>query len=346
MATPVNSWDQAGTWMGAPGSWLILTPPPPASGSVRGMDASDQVGEIEGHAVLWRGTPESRVDLEGVDQGSVALAARSGVQVGTVVAPSALNRAVLWTGAFGSRINLHPSGAYDSIAYATDGLRQGGTVRWVWNGAEHAALWSGTAASVVDLSPAGRPSAVRGMAPGVQVGESFFQGQGYRASLWRGTAASWTDLHPPGNPGGSRLLATAGNVHVGTLSEAGLERAAVNFGTPTTWVSLHRFLPPQYQSWSVATSVHQEGPTISIGGYAYGSTAQREAILWIGTVPCYANCDASTAFPILNVADFTCFLHRFATGDAYANCDGSTAPPTLNVADFVCFLQRFAVGCQ
>jgi hypothetical protein len=60
---------------------------------------------------------------------------------------------------------------------------------------------------------------------------------------------------------------------------------------------------------------------------------------------CYANCDNSTAAPVLNVADFTCFLQRFAAGESYANCDGSTAQPVLNVADFTCFLQRFAAGC-
>jgi hypothetical protein len=61
--------------------------------------------------------------------------------------------------------------------------------------------------------------------------------------------------------------------------------------------------------------------------------------------PCYANCDNSSTPPVLNVADFTCFLGRFADGDPYANCDGSTAPPTLNVQDFSCFLQKFAAGC-
>jgi hypothetical protein len=60
---------------------------------------------------------------------------------------------------------------------------------------------------------------------------------------------------------------------------------------------------------------------------------------------CYANCDGSTAAPILNVGDFTCFLQRFAAGESYANCDDSTAPPVLNVGDFTCFLQRFAAGC-
>jgi hypothetical protein len=60
---------------------------------------------------------------------------------------------------------------------------------------------------------------------------------------------------------------------------------------------------------------------------------------------CYANCDGSTALPVLNVLDFSCFLQKFAAADPYANCDGSTAAPLLNVADFTCFLQRFAQGC-
>ena len=60
---------------------------------------------------------------------------------------------------------------------------------------------------------------------------------------------------------------------------------------------------------------------------------------------CYPNCDNSTATPILNVNDFTCFLNKFAAGDPYANCDGSTLSPVLNVNDFICFQQMFAAGC-
>jgi hypothetical protein len=60
---------------------------------------------------------------------------------------------------------------------------------------------------------------------------------------------------------------------------------------------------------------------------------------------CYANCDISINPPILNVADFGCFLGKFAAGDLYANCDDSTAAPVLNVADFGCFLSKFAAGC-
>jgi hypothetical protein len=60
---------------------------------------------------------------------------------------------------------------------------------------------------------------------------------------------------------------------------------------------------------------------------------------------CYANCDGSVSPPVLNVADFTCFLQKFAAGDPYANCDQSTTPPVLNVGDFSCFLEAYAAGC-
>jgi hypothetical protein len=60
---------------------------------------------------------------------------------------------------------------------------------------------------------------------------------------------------------------------------------------------------------------------------------------------CYANCDESTTAPILNVEDFSCFINRFAVGDAYANCDCSTTEPVLNVEDFSCFINKFAAGC-
>ena len=75
-----------------------------------------------------------------------------------------------------------------------------------------------------------------------------------------------------------------------------------------------------------------------------GGLPARRMARW-GATSCYANCDASTTAPALNVLDFACFLNRFAGGDAYANCDGSTTSPVLNVLDFACFLNRFAAGC-
>lgn len=61
---------------------------------------------------------------------------------------------------------------------------------------------------------------------------------------------------------------------------------------------------------------------------------------------CYANCDGSTNAPILNIADFVCFLNSFSAGGSYANCDGSTSVPVLNIGDFTCFLNNFAAGCS
>jgi hypothetical protein len=65
----------------------------------------------------------------------------------------------------------------------------------------------------------------------------------------------------------------------------------------------------------------------------------------VAGAPCYANCDASTSAPVLNVQDFTCFLQQYAGASPYANCDASTTAPVLNVQDFTCFLQKFAAGC-
>jgi hypothetical protein len=89
--------------------------------------------------------------------------------------------------------------------------------------------------------------------------------------------------------------------------------------------------------------------TVHIDGTVYDWTVlytPTQVILRLDSITsCYANCDGSTTSPILNVADFSCFMQRFAAGDPYANCDQSTVPPVLNVADFSCFLQAFAAGC-
>jgi trimeric autotransporter adhesin len=64
------------------------------------------------------------------------------------------------------------------------------------------------------------------------------------------------------------------------------------------------------------------------------------------TVICYANCDESTAPPILTANDFVCFLVRYVGAHPLANCDGSTTTPQLTANDFLCFLTRFAQSCQ
>ncbi|MEX2218120.1 MAG: hypothetical protein WD749_05115 [Phycisphaerales bacterium] len=94
-----------------------------------------------------------------------------------------------------------------------------------------------------------------------------------------------------------------------------------------------------------ASKINDSGWIVGYGHFGPGWGTARGFVLRPLAAACYANCDQSTAPPVLNVADFGCFLQRFAAADAYANCDQSTAPPVLNVADFGCFLQKFAAGC-
>jgi hypothetical protein len=97
-----------------------------------------------------------------------------------------------------------------------------------------------------------------------------------------------------------------------------------------------------------ANALAPYGNELAVGGFIHGTS--RGVAAWfafLGCPPaaCYANCDGSSAAPVLNVNDFVCFQNSFAAGDSYANCDGSTTQPVLNVNDFVCFQARFAAGC-
>jgi trimeric autotransporter adhesin len=120
------------------------------------------------------------------------------------------------------------------------------------------------------------------------------------------------------------------------------------------------------QSWSALGS-GTDGYPIALAHFDDDGPGPRPAALYFGGVfrnagdkpslffarwgcpasgGCYANCDLSTTPPILNIADFSCFLQKFASQDPYANCDESTTPPILTVADFSCFLQQFTAGCN
>jgi hypothetical protein len=85
---------------------------------------------------------------------------------------------------------------------------------------------------------------------------------------------------------------------------------------------------------------------IRLAGYSSLDFGDYELHTGFTASSCYANCDGSTAPPILNVNDFQCFLNKYAAHDPWANCDGSTTAPILNVNDFQCFLNKFAAGCS
>jgi hypothetical protein len=113
---------------------------------------------------------------------------------------------------------------------------------------------------------------------------------------------------------------------------------------------INRDLTTGGQTFDIENVNLQTGQTVdwlvwSLGDPSNLSTCVSVTATLGGGAACYANCDASTTAPVLNVGDFTCFLQKFAAGDPYANCDQSAAAPVLNVADFTCFLQKYAAGC-
>lgn len=331
---------EAGTWLATSSSWMSLPAPIGGPGYVFGMDERRLVGYSAPGAAIWNSTSGTYVNMhpEGAFSSS-AHATHGNLQVGIVGFASIGYHAALWRGTRKSFVDLHPPGAVHSYALATDGVLQGGYSEWP---GMRATLWIGTPESFIILST--MPSKVSGMAPGVQVGEVIFpQGGTAHAALWSGTPQSFVDLNPVG--ASTRLYATTGRVHVGQgiLVAPGVAHAVINFGTVDSWLDLHQFLPPQYTTFSAAKAVHQEGDTLYVGGYA--EDGHNHAILWIGKVPCYPNCDGSSGAPMLSANDFLCFINEFASGSPIANCDGSSGSPALTANDFMCFLNRYAAGC-
>ncbi|MCL4741726.1 MAG: hypothetical protein KJZ54_05920 [Phycisphaerales bacterium] len=280
---------RAAVWKHAAGTWLDLTPPWAGLGIIHGMDAKGQVGQVTPqpntyHAALWRGTPESAVDLHpaGPYYSSIAYAIRADQQVGYARQSSdGMTHAALWRGTPESFVDLHPPGAQWSEAFATDGEHQGG---WFVPaaGGLHAVIWNGTAASYADLHPPGAvASAIRDMAPGVQVGYVRWVGKPNHAALWRGTVASLVDLNPPG-ASQSELNATDGRNHAGAAWLDSLSHAAVWLEGREEVVDLHPLLGPGYIA-SVVKAIWTDGRTIYAAGFADPSDAPREAWVWIGT---------------------------------------------------------------
>jgi hypothetical protein len=146
-----------------------------------------------------------------------------------------------------------------------------------------------------------------------------------------------TTLEQPGATPENRVLA----MRVLTDGSLGWTGAPVVL---SSFLSNKGRIPIAIDSQGVVKTVWEDSRNDSSDLYAQNINA--DGTLGPAGAPCYANCDVSTAPPILNVADFGCFLQKFAAADPYANCDNSTQEPVLNVADFGCFLGKFAAGCR
>jgi probable HAF family extracellular repeat protein len=147
----------------------------------------------------------------------------------------------------------------------------------------------------------------------------------------------------------ARAISLDGSTIIGQANPSvGVFRACL-WTQATGMVNLNEYLPAlgvNLDGWVLMEGAGISGDARAMVGQGTHDGVYRPYVVYLGSVPCYANCDQSTTPPLLNVADFGCFLNRFAAGDPYANCDSSTTAPVLNVADFSCFLNAFAAGCS
>lgn len=169
------------------------------------------------HALLWRGTALSVVDLHpsGFTQ-SAARATSGGVQTGWGNAPQG-RHALKWLGSAASVVDLHPSGFVSSEAFSVSGDHIVGA-GFVQLDTPHALLW--TSGGVVDLHPSGfTTSSANGTDGTQQVGSGSNPNGGMGATnhalLWRGTGASVVDLHPATGYFSTNAFAVSGGQQVG-----------------------------------------------------------------------------------------------------------------------------------
>jgi hypothetical protein len=231
---------------------------------------------------------------------------------------------------------------------------------WEWNGSAWTQRSPGAPAD-----PPGRIYAPLAYDP-LRARTVLFGGNGpsgYLGDTWEydGAAGTWTQKSVPPPPAGPNARALCGFTYDSqrhaVMMHAG-QQPGVTGNTDlwawdgAAWTQITIALSPNARYNAPLVHDPARGNVLLFGGHipypiTSPSTSNETWVLSCGTnpPPCYPNCDASTTPPVLNVADFTCFLQKFAAGDAYANCDGSTQAPVLNVADFTCFLQRFAAGC-
>ncbi len=164
-----------------------------------GLDgATQQVGSIDSydpntgvsrtHALLWKGTADSVVDLHptsfaGVTHSS-ALSVSGSQQVGSAYGDAVPEHAFLWNGSAASAVDLHPTslaGFAVSRAYRTNGSQQVGAaaaqIIYDYDDATtnyHAMVWSGTADSAVDLHALLPPGFIASLAYDIDANGNIF----------------------------------------------------------------------------------------------------------------------------------------------------------------------------
>lgn len=197
-------------WQGAGHVPLILGLDSWTASGASATDGAEQVGSYRSaatgqfnRAVLWMGTPDSRVELNpagAYDSGATAVI--PGRQAGWArFGSQGEYQAGLWSGSAASFVNLTPSGATAAQVF---GMTQDQQVGW-WGRpgvSERAAMWHGTAESFVDMNPPGNGiSRILATCGPAQVGWANPTGFAIQAGIWFGTPDSFMSLRPYLPPG-------------------------------------------------------------------------------------------------------------------------------------------------
>ena len=233
--------------------------------------------EVPYHALLWRGTANSVVDLH--PKGffmTYAQGISGGQQVGygghaNPANDSSVDRhAMLWSGSATSVVDLNGDYTGSSEAWGVSGGSQvgSGTVPEGTFGRVHALMWHGTAASVVDLHPSGFfSSQALAISGNQQVG--YGRESGFCigpppdfALVWRSSPGNIVTLI--GGLNQTRAAATSGGEQVGNDGGWPNRHAMLWRGSADSRVDLHAFLPSGFVS-STATGISSSGDIV---GYA------------------------------------------------------------------------------
>jgi hypothetical protein len=249
-----------------------------------GIGGREQVGDGNGHALLWRGSASSVVDLhpDGFNS-SGATAASGGMQAGWGYTTSGQNQhALKWAGSASTVVDLDPTGIWArSEALGISGDQVVGLGRMTDPGPLRALLW--TSSGVVNLHPSGYNVSTATATDGVQqVGHGDLHGY-VHALLWMGSANSVVDLNPLAGYVASRAHGVSDGQQVGigiysangVLTSSARSHALLWRGTAESVVDLHLSGFRESNALAVAGS-QQVGWGITADGLFH-------ALVWNGT---------------------------------------------------------------
>jgi hypothetical protein len=138
---------------------------------------------------------------------------------------------------------------------------------------------------------------------------------------------------------GPALIASGAFSHAGGIPARNIAK-----WNGQTWAPLGAGIGAAATQMAVANDGRGESLFVVGDIFSAGGGSVRRIAQYVGCKggQCYADCDNNR---LLNANDFICFLNTYAAKDPYANCDGSSASPVMTAADFQCFLNKYAQGC-